>query len=233
MKLNYQDNSLKPGIYKILNTHTNRTYIGQAKEFKSRWCGHRSSLKLCKHQNKFFLNDFNKCREELGHDDFLEFHVLEVMEGSTKEERNQREEEWIAKFYDNQNLCYNFKQVSKSKSSSLRCKHTNETKQRMSEVQKQVTTDERKVLLRTECEKLWNTPEHRQMMSNALKERWKLPAFRKQVSTKISEANLGREFSEETRHKMAIAKQGRKLSKTTRQRMSEAQKKRRISEKEL
>lgn len=34
--------------------------------------------------------DFNKTKELLGHDDFLEFHVLEVMEKSTKEERNKQ-----------------------------------------------------------------------------------------------------------------------------------------------
>jgi group I intron endonuclease len=114
MKFNYEEHSLKPGIYKILNTHTNRIYIGQAKRFKERWMGHRSSLRRNKCMNHFFLNDYNKCKAELGHDDFLEFHVLDVMEGSTKEERNKREEEWIEKFYDKQQNCYNLKQKVES-----------------------------------------------------------------------------------------------------------------------
>lgn len=118
MRFIYQEHSLKPGIYKILNTHTNRVYIGQAKEFKARWNGHKRSLITEKHQNKFLLNDFRKCSEELGHDDFLEFHVLEIMEGSSKEERNLKEEEWIAKFWDKQQLCYNFKQKTEAQERS-------------------------------------------------------------------------------------------------------------------
>lgn len=152
MKFNYEEHSLKPGIYKILNTHTNRIYIGQAKEFKARWNGHKRSLIAQKHQNKFLLNDFVKCREQLGHDDFLEFHVLEVMEESTKEQRNQREEEWITKWFDNGKNCYNLisKAVSRegikdrspeasfqrrSRASEGR-KHSDESKQLMSVVQK-------------------------------------------------------------------------------------------------
>lgn len=115
MKFHYEGHSLKPGIYKILNTHTNRTYIGQASRFKTRWYGHAFSLLTRKNASKFLLNDFSKCKLELGHDDFLEFHVLEVMEGSTKEERNLREEWWISQHYDNQGLCYNFKQTVDSK----------------------------------------------------------------------------------------------------------------------
>lgn len=112
MRFFYNEHSLISGIYKIINTHTNRIYIGQAKEFKERWKKHRGSLLNNKHQNRFLQADFNKSREELGHDDFLEFHVLEVMENSTKEERNKREEEWIAKHWDKQNLCYNLTKYS-------------------------------------------------------------------------------------------------------------------------
>jgi group I intron endonuclease len=146
MKLNYCEHSLKSGIYKILNTYTNRIYIGQAKEFKARWRGHCSSLLNNKHQNKFLLNDFVKCREELGHDDFLEFHVLEVMEESTKEQRNQREEEWIAKFWDKQDFCYNFKQKIANKERSVFSNTPEETKKLLSQAQK----------------RLWQDPEERQ-----------------------------------------------------------------------
>jgi group I intron endonuclease len=95
MKFNYEGNSLKSGIYQILNTHTNRVYIGQASRFKERWCAHQSGLRTGKHQNRFLLNDFRKCFAELKTTDFLEFYVLEVMEGSTKEQRNRQEEAWI------------------------------------------------------------------------------------------------------------------------------------------
>lgn len=108
MRFHYQEHSLKSGIYKIVNTHTNRVYIGQAKEFKERWSSHRYQLRNGKHQNKFLLGDFNKCLAVLGHDDFLEFHVLELMEVSTRVQRNEREEWWIAQVYDKGHSCYNF-----------------------------------------------------------------------------------------------------------------------------
>lgn len=111
----YDGHSNEPGIYKILNTHTGRIYIGQAKEFKERWTrGHASSLRNGKHQNSFIQNDFNKCFAELGNDSFLEFHVIEAMPNSIKPERKEREEHWIAKFYDEQKQCYNFKKTVSS-----------------------------------------------------------------------------------------------------------------------
>jgi group I intron endonuclease len=136
MKFHYQSNANLPGIYKILNTHTNRVYVGQCKLFKVRWNQHKLALIANRHQNKFLLNDFNKCFEELGHDDFLEFHVLEVIEGSTKEERNLKEEEWIAKFWDKQNSCYNFHQKVDGKEKSHYSSTPKETRKRKSEAAK-------------------------------------------------------------------------------------------------
>lgn len=108
MKFNYEGNSLKGGIYKILNTHSGRVYIGSAARFKTRWQhGHARSLEIGKHRNKFIQADFNKCREELGHDEFLEFHVIQLMEGSSKDERKVVEQEWIDQYFDNQKQCYN------------------------------------------------------------------------------------------------------------------------------
>lgn len=141
MKLVYNEHSLKSGIYKIINTHTNRTYIGQAKEFKARWNGHRRSLLIGKHQNKFLQHDFNKSLAQLGHDDFLEFHVLEVMVGSTKEERNKREEEVIALHFDKQDLCYNFKQRVDGKERTKFSNNPGETRQLISETQKKLWMD--------------------------------------------------------------------------------------------
>jgi len=111
MKFKYQDHANNSGIYKILNTHTNRVYIGQARTFKKRWYDYSNHLPKNKGHNKFLLNDFKKCFEELGHTDFLEFHVLEAMPSSTKEQRKEREEYWIAQFYDGQKECYNFRKT--------------------------------------------------------------------------------------------------------------------------
>lgn len=108
VKLNYEGNSLKGGIYKIVNCHNGRIYIGSAARFKTRWQhGHARSLEAGKHKNKFLQADFNKCKEELGHDDFLEFHVIQLMENATKEERKIAEQEWIDRYFDGGNQCYN------------------------------------------------------------------------------------------------------------------------------
>lgn len=128
MKFIYETHSLKPGIYKIINTHTNRIYIGQCLSFKNRWHDHKRHLLYQSHQNKFLLNDFNKSKTELGHDDFLEFRVLEVMENSTKQERNQREEFYIHAIWDQQERCYNFKKNIQAKERSCYSKNPKETR---------------------------------------------------------------------------------------------------------
>lgn len=138
MKFNYQENANKPGIYKIINTHTNRIYIGQAARFERRWYDHKLHLSKGNHQNKFLLHDFNKCQIALGHTDFLEFHVLEVLDGSTKNERNLREEHWISQHWDKQDLCYNFKQKAEGAERSCRSLNPEDTKKKTSESMKKV-----------------------------------------------------------------------------------------------
>jgi len=137
MKFFYQDHANKPGIYKIINTHTNRIYVGQAQTFKKRWYGHKKSLLGNKHQNKFFQNDFNKCRQELeNNDDFLEFHILEVMENSTKEDRNLKEEFYIISVFDKQEQCYNFQEKTKAKERFCHSYTPEETNKKLSEATK-------------------------------------------------------------------------------------------------
>lgn len=138
MKFFYQEHAKQSGIYKIINTYSNRIYIGQAKPFKQRWYGHKKSLSSNKHQNKFLQNDFNKCKEELGHDDFLEFHVVEVMENSTKEERNHKEEFFITSVFDKQENCYNFKQKVEAKEASCYSYTPEKTSQKLSEISKEM-----------------------------------------------------------------------------------------------
>ena len=207
MKFNYQSHSRKSGIYKITNTHTGRIYIGQAKEIKRRWSQHSSSLRSGRHQNKFLQNDYNKCKEELGHDDFLEFDVIEVMEGSTKKERSDREELEIAKYFDKCKVCYNIKEKAGDTERSCYSSNPEETKRKQSESMK----------------KLWDTPEYKVaalermhtgkkvalddetfraelgasisagkkangvLISEKLKERWADPESRKAISEKLKE----------------------------------------------
>lgn len=196
MLFNYNKQSLKSGIYKIVNTHTNRVYIGQAKEFKARWKGHCRSLLSDKHQNKFLQADFNKCREALGHDDFLEFHILELLPNSTKEDRNQREEVWLAQWFDGGKQCYNLTPHALSRE-GVKDRSPEASFQRRSAAVKG-----RK-----------HSPEAIQRMSEA------------QMAAN-NPRNTGKTLSAETKEKISKANQGRVFTEAHRKKLSEAAKKR-------
>ena len=116
--------------------------MGQCSCFKKRWHQHKQSLLVNKHQNRFLQSDFNKCKEELGHDDFLEFHVLEVMENSTKESRKEKEQHWLDRYFDHQTQCYNIQrkatlsQVEIPRIKARDQKHSQEWNWRISEAHK-------------------------------------------------------------------------------------------------
>ena len=109
----FEGSSLQSGIYEIRNRFSNRSYIGQAKEFKSRWLrGYRTSLRSGKCHNAYLQADYDKCKDILGHDDFLEFHIIEEMANSNKLDRIIREQEWIQialQIYGKKHV-YNFKE---------------------------------------------------------------------------------------------------------------------------
>jgi len=212
MKLVYNDNSLKPGIYKILNTHTNRTYIGQASRFKKRWLDHKRSLLAGKHQNRFIQADFNKCKEALGHNDFLEFHVLEVLEGSTKEERNQREEWWIAQFYELQHpdgtrVCYNFKEKTKAKDRSCYSSTPEETKAKKSLKSKEMWISPNfKEATRESIREAVMKPEVRALRSQRMKEVWQRPGQHEKRIAHRQRPELKEAFKANCHSKAAIEK---------------------------
>ena len=103
----YENASKIPSIYEIKNLYSQRSYIGQTIEPKSRWAGHKNSLLRNDHGNRFLLADYNKCKENLGHDNFLEFHILEALPDSTQEERNKRELYWLRLYAGNGCNLYN------------------------------------------------------------------------------------------------------------------------------
>ena len=212
MKLVYNEHSLKLGIYKILNTHTNRTYIGQAKELKARWKGHCRSLLAGRHQNRFLQADFNKCRDALGHDDFLEFHVLEVMVGSTKEERNSREEWWIAQLYelklpDASRACYNFKEKTESKERGCYSNTPDEARAKKSLKSKEMWTSPE--FKKATCEAIREgvmKPEARELRSRRMKEVWERPEHREKVVAHRQRSELKEAFKTNCPSDIAVAK---------------------------
>ena len=226
MKLVYNEHSLKPGIYKILNTHTNRTYIGQAKELKARWKGHCRSLLAGRHQNRFLQADFNKCREALGHDDFLEFHVLEVLEGSTKEERNKREEEYIGNIYhallpDGSRVCYNFKEKTEALERSCYSNTPEETKAKKSDSMKKVWENEvYRSTLAEKAKRFWNTEEGKATASKRAQIIWNDPERQEAMSLRMKNQMSNPEVKEATVKSLNAEESVRKRADTYRNRLT-------------
>ena len=128
----YENNSKSSGIYVLQNLATNRFYIGQSKEFKERWKYHAAVLTAGKHSNPFLQNDYNKCKNSQEHDDFIQFSILELMPNSTREERNEREEEWITTYKNNNYSLYNV-DLKPTKRGKIHSHNPELTKQRKSE----------------------------------------------------------------------------------------------------
>lgn len=218
MQFNYQSHSLKPGIYKITNTHTGRIYIGQAKRFKERWYDHSRKLIAGNHSNRFLQNDYNKCKEEFGNDDFLIFEVIEVMEGSTKQERNDKEETIIATFFDKCKTCYNIKEKVESNPRSCYSKTPEETKKKISENSKAYWTrpgfKERHI---ESMKEFYLNPENLDKHSEMLKARWSDDSYKVKVVDKLKEtwANKSEEERRQQTEKAQIAiKEKREKEKT-------------------
>lgn len=128
----YEGCSKIPCIYEIRNVSSNRRYVGQTIRPKDRWIrGHKQSLLRNVHRNQFLQNDFNKCFQQLGHTDFLEFHILERLPNSTPTIRASKEILWI-KRQKKQFELYNIIDVC-----NLNYLHKEETKIKISLAKKQ------------------------------------------------------------------------------------------------
>lgn len=174
----YQGSSKSSGIYEIRNRHTNRSYIGQAKEFKNRWTyGHKQSLIKNRNLNKYLLNDFNKCLEQLGHDNFIEFHILELMPYSTKDERNIREEFWIKTYEENGYQLYNFIKKITNKERSCFSNTPEETRLKHSKAFKKMWSDSiKKQEISNAIKEALNQPECIELRIEVAKQMWQNPS---------------------------------------------------------
>ncbi len=185
MKYFYDGHEKDSGIYKILNTHTGRVYIGQAKQFDDRWPRHRRDLYKKKKKTPILQNDFNKCLKELGHDDFLEFYVLEVLPGTTRLQRNPFEEKWIS-IFDIPDKIYNIEKHPASGDPSC-FSHTPE---------------ETKVKLSIAVKKMWENKDIRIKITELSKQRWQNPKYRESRTKQIQEYSSKPE-TKEKRSKVA------------------------------
>ena len=119
------DSTKKIGVYQIKNNLNNRIYVGSSINLYGRFMKHISMLKRNKHVNKYLQNDWNKCGEENFHINILEF--------CNKQNVSEKEQEYLDRLYDEQNMCYNIKSKVKG---SCGWKHSEESKNKMSEKKK-------------------------------------------------------------------------------------------------
>lgn len=193
MKFIYNGNSNKSGVYKIINTTNGRIYIGSAKLFKTRAQHHIKSLLKGTHHNKFLQHDFNKCGK-----DAFEFHILKVVEAE-KDVRFFAEQKYVDEYFDNQDLCYNFKKKTVQKERSCYSKTPEETSQLISENMK----------------RLWSDPEYKQ---KGLANMTKIQKYKtKEMYEKVSKALTGKKLSPEHIEKIKKASFGKKLTKEQKQ----------------
>jgi group I intron endonuclease len=179
---------LKSGIYKIQSkTHPDRIYIGSAVYIYQRWSVHRSDLNKNKHHSVKLQNHYNK----YGLSDL----VFSVVERCPKGILIDREQHYLDELDPFFNIC-------KVAGSSLGLKHSKETKQKISELQK--------------GKKL--SAEHRRSISEANQGK----RLSKETKRKISEGHKGKKLSTETRRKISEAQKN--ISEETRRKMSEAHK---------
>ncbi len=104
----------KGGIYKIINTVTNKIYIGSAIYLCRRKAQHLSNLRLNKHSNKYLQNSWNKYKEKN-----FKFEIIEYVPNNT--DLITKEQYYI----DNLKPAYNLRKLAHS---NLGIQHSSETK---------------------------------------------------------------------------------------------------------
>lgn len=191
MIFHYNGAANKPGIYKITNTLNGRVYIGQAKRIKKRWSDYQRKLPVGKGHNRFLCNDYLKCLKEVGNDDFLVFTVVEVLDGSTKEQRNQREEHYIAEHWDKQDKCYNFQTATPSKERSCPSLQPEQTREKLSAASKAAWQNPAyRAAQLARLQKRWEGTEgagEREKLSHRMKAQWQEEGRKESYAKKISD----------------------------------------------
>lgn len=192
-------NSKKAGVYKILNTSTGMCYIGSSFSFKKRFGEHIRALKSGVHKNDYLQNAWNK----YGESSFC-FLVVEIVEDVEK--ILEREQHWIDTIENLYNLC-------PIAGNAAGYRHTEEAKQRMSEIKKRPEN-------LTVALKNLNTPEARANFLEAVKSDVSRDKKSKSMSgikknaehrAKIGEANKRRVWTDESRKKLSDAHRSEKM----------------------
>jgi len=216
----YQGFSKVPCVYEIINTHSGRRYVGQAKEPKSRWIrGHKESLLRNVHKNQYMQHDYNKCFAKLGHSDFLEFHILEPLPDSLPEQRDEREQYWIT---ERVKICELYNLTSGGQANNVL---SNQTKQKISETKKKFyqTAKGKALIEKLAADRTGKTYEEQYGAEKALEVKQKIrdnklvemnrpevkENLRQQLKGKTNVERYGQTKATEVKAKQSIARKGK------------------------
>ncbi len=166
------------GIYRILNTITGKCYIGSSINIKSRWGGHRASLKSGLSKNIKLLRAWNKYGESA-----FDFSVIEIVIGD-KEELYKKEQFWMD-FYNSVENGYNICKAAGSVAGITRSKETRH-KMSVAKIGKRPTDETREKISKTKTGRKHS----------------------EETKLKMSEIRKGMFPSEETREKLRKAQGG-------------------------
>lgn len=205
------DNTTISGVYRIFCTATGKVYIGSTANVTKRWHDHQRDLLRGRHHSRHL----QRAWEKHGPDVFT-FEVLEII--ADKTDLISAEQRWIDQTHSFDPACgYN---ISPTAGSCLGCKHTPETRAKVSAAGKG-----------RKCPPF--SSEHRAKMSAAKKGKapplatlaaaWAANVGRVKTPeecAKISAAHIGKKPSSETRAKLSAAHKGRKLSPEHRAKLS-------------
>jgi group I intron endonuclease len=174
--------TISGGIYAILNTKSDRIYIGQTKNFLKRWKKHKYLLSKNKHRNQFLQNDFNKCKIKFKTDEFLTFIIIEQIDINDKNLITMREQIYLDAFIPT-GECYNIQKIAQINDPSCFSKTPKETSEKISKASKRnwANPEYREKISKFQKE-LWKDQSHQSKISEASKRNWTNPEYREKIS---------------------------------------------------
>lgn len=193
-----------PGIYRIVNTIANRTYIGSSLKMSKRLIDHRYELRHGKHKNIALQRSWNKYGETaFVFEPLLNCEALDCM---------RREQAFIDAYHEHGLPLYNMRPSSYSRA-GIRYRMSGETRLKMSQAAKgKKKSEATRAKMRAVAKARQFSAETRAKMSTAAKRTKNFYGHRHTVEArlKIGEASRGRPCSEETRMKKRLAQLGKK-----------------------
>lgn len=247
------------GIYLIFCRVTRKVYVGRAVDIDVRWTGHRGMLRRGCHHSPHLQHAWDKYGPESFKFSVLEkvseekdlpireqywmdkLHAYDREFGYNVSKRadngpGQFSDETIEKMSQAQIHQSDEIRAKRSEAAKNRefhghtgCKHSEESRQKMSESAKANMTDERKQYLSTLRKGIKHTPETLEKMSEAH------TGFQhtEESKEKIRQAKLGIERPEEVKEKLRALRLGTKHSEETKAKISEAGKGRKLSQEHI